>query len=107
MHKPVHFYEKEEKEMRKFYLALAAGSQVTTTDRFKFPSILINFQSKISSSLKRKDYHDSIFVDCGGFSSSLIAGGYRTSDAEYLVPSTIVISAPSSLKSKIKRRKLV
>ena len=70
--------------MRKFYLALAAGSQVTTTDRFKFPSILINFQSKISSSLKRKDYHDSIFVDCGGFSSSLIAGGYRTSDAEYL-----------------------
>ena len=70
--------------MRKFYLALASGSQVTTANKFKFQNILINYQTKISSSFKRKSYHQSIFIDCGGFSSSLIAGGYRTSDEDYL-----------------------
>jgi len=70
--------------MEKFCISLASGSQAATADRFKVGNVLINYQTKISSSFKRKDYHKFVFVDCGGFSSSLIAGGYRTSDEDYL-----------------------
>jgi len=68
----------------RFYISLASGSQVTTASKFRFQNVLINYQSKIASSFKRKDYHESVFVDCGGFFSSLIGGGYRTTDEDYL-----------------------
>ena len=67
-----------------FYFSLASGSQVKTAREKQYPYILINYQTKVASSFKRLRHHKSIFVDCGGFSSSLIAGGYRTSDEEYL-----------------------
>jgi len=70
--------------MKKFYLSIASGSQMATAVKFRFQDVLINHQSKMSLSFKRREFHDSVFVDCGGFSSSLIRGGYRTSDEDYL-----------------------
>ncbi len=67
-----------------FYFSLASGSQMKTAREKKYPYILINHQTKIADSFRRREHHRSIFVDCGGFSSSLITGGYRTSDKEYL-----------------------
>ena len=70
--------------MQKFFFSLASGSQVATANKFMAQNVLINYQSKIASAFIRKPFHELVFVDCGGFSSSLIRGGYRSSDADYL-----------------------
>ena len=70
--------------MKKFFLVLASASQIATVDKFKFPDILINHQSKISTFFKPRDYIKTLFIDSGGFFSSLLQGKYRTSDEDYL-----------------------
>lgn len=68
--------------MDNFYFSLAAGSQYKTAKILKYPHILINHQSQTHH---RPTYEiDSLFVDCGGFSSSWKHGGYVNSDEDYL-----------------------
>lgn len=70
------------KGMEKFYFSLAAGSQFKTARTLNYPYVLINHQSQTNQPPKY-DYK-SLFVDCGGFSSSFKHGGYTNSDEDYL-----------------------
>lgn len=64
-----------------FYLSCASGSQIKTARRLQYPHILINYATKHN----RPPTHDcSLFVDCGGFYSSLVSGMYLTPDQDYL-----------------------
>lgn len=68
--------------MEKFYLSLAAGSQIKTARTLKYPNILINFMTKTNRPPKYA--YESLFIDSGGFYSSMITGGYTKTDEEYL-----------------------
>jgi len=68
--------------MEKFYLSLAAGSQIKTARILKYPNILINFMTKTNRPPKYP--YELLFIDSGGFFSSMQAGHYTKTDAEYL-----------------------
>ncbi|MDD5435352.1 MAG: hypothetical protein PH343_07985 [Nitrospira sp.] len=68
--------------MEKFYLSLAAGSQIKTARTLKYPNILINFMTKTNRPPKYP--YENLFIDSGGFFSSLRNGRYTKTDAEYL-----------------------
>ncbi len=65
-----------------FYLSLAAGSQIKTARILKYPNILINFMTK-TNRLPKYPYQN-LFIDSGGFYSSMVSGGYTKTDDEYL-----------------------
>lgn len=68
--------------MEKFYFSLAAGSQRKAARILKYPHILINFMTKTN---RPPNYHyENLFIDSGGFYSSMISGGYVKTDDEYL-----------------------
>ncbi len=63
------------------YFSCASGSQIKTCRELRYPYVLINFATKKN---KPPKYGPALFVDCGGFYSSLKAGRYTTVDQEYL-----------------------
>ncbi len=68
--------------MEKFYLSLAAGSQIKTARSLKYPNILINFMTQTNRPPKYE--YENLFIDSGGFYSSMHSGGYTKSNDEYL-----------------------
>jgi len=68
--------------MKKFYFSLAAGSQRKTARILNYPNILINFMSR-ANSLPKYNYQF-LFIDSGGFYSSMRSGKYTKPDREYL-----------------------
>ncbi len=68
--------------MEKSYFSLAAGSQIKTARRLQYPNILINFMTKTNRPPKYQ--FESLFIDSGGFYSSMVAGKYTKTDQEYL-----------------------
>ncbi len=68
--------------MEKFYLSLASGSQRKTARVMKYPNILINFMTGHNTPLKYS--YETLFIDSGGFYSSMHTGKYTKSDDEYL-----------------------
>ena len=68
--------------MERFYWSLSSGSQFKTARILNYPYCLINFMSQTNNPPK----HDlkSVWVDCGGFHSSLKEGHYTKTDQEYL-----------------------
>jgi len=68
--------------MEKFYLSLASGSQRKTARVMKYPNILINFMTKQNTPPKYS--YETLFIDSGGFYSSMLSGKYTKSDDEYL-----------------------
>ncbi len=63
------------------YFSCASGSQFKTCRELKYPHVLINFATKKN---KPPAYGPDLFIDCGGFFSSLKSGRYTSSDQEYL-----------------------
>lgn len=68
--------------LQRFYLSLAAGSQIKTARRLNYPNILINFMTKTNQPPKYP--YKSLFIDSGGFYSSMLSGGYTKTDDVYL-----------------------
>lgn len=68
--------------MEKFYLSLASGSQIKTARTLKYPNILINFMTKTNRPPKYP--YELLFIDSGGFYSSMVTGGYTKTNEEYL-----------------------
>ena len=68
--------------MENFYLSLAAGSQIKTARTLKYPNILINFMTRTNNPPKYP--YQNLFIDSGGFYSSMVTGRYTKSDKEYL-----------------------
>jgi len=64
------------------YFSLAAGSQHKTARILEYPYVLINFMTQINQ--KPKYPLKKLFIDCGGFHSSLLHGEYTKTDYEYL-----------------------
>jgi len=64
-----------------FFLSPASGTQHKVVRKLKYPYILINYMTKNN---KPPPCARILFIDCGGFPSSFIHGGYTTSDEEYL-----------------------
>ena len=63
------------------YFSCASGSQIKTCRELKYHHVLINFATKKN---KPPAYGPELFIDCGGFFSSLKSGRYTSSDQEYL-----------------------
>lgn len=68
--------------MEQFYLSLASGSQIKTARTLKYQNILINFMTKTNRPPKYN--YENLFIDSGGFYSSMRSGGYTKSNDEYL-----------------------
>lgn len=68
--------------MEKFYFSLASGSQRKTARILNYPNILINFMTRQNTPPKYP--YERLFIDSGGFFSSMQAGNYTKSDNEYL-----------------------
>ena len=68
--------------MEKLYFSLAAGSQIKTARIMEYPYILINFMTQTNTPPKYQ--YESLFIDCGGFHSSMKHRYYTKSDVEYL-----------------------
>jgi hypothetical protein len=68
--------------MKIFYFSLAAGSQIKTARELQYPHILINFMTKTNN--PPKYHYKTLFIDSGGFHSSLLNGRYTKTDREYL-----------------------
>lgn len=68
--------------LQRVYLSLAAGSQIKTARRLNYPHILINFMTKTNRPPKYQ--YESLFIDSGGFFSSMRVGRYTKTDREYL-----------------------
>jgi len=68
--------------MKKLYFSLAAGSQRKTARILNYPDILISFMTRTNSPPKYN--YQSLFIDSGGFYSSMRSGKYTKPDREYL-----------------------
>jgi hypothetical protein len=68
--------------MEHFYLSLASSAQHKTAITLQHPDILINYMTKLN---KPPQYtYKNLFIDSGGFHSSLKHGHYTKTDEEYL-----------------------
>jgi len=68
--------------MERFYLSLASSSQRYAAKTLGYPYILVNYMTRMN---KPPQYgYEELFIDSGGFSSSLLSGEYTKSDDEYL-----------------------
>lgn len=68
--------------MERFYLSLASSSQRFAAKTLNYPYILVNYMTRMN---RPPDYrYEGLFIDSGGFSSSLKSGGYTRTDDEYL-----------------------
>ena len=68
--------------MEEFYFSLAAGSQIKTARNLEYPFILINFMTKTNKPPKYP--YRRLFIDSGGFYSSMTSRKYIRTDDEYL-----------------------
>jgi hypothetical protein len=68
--------------LQRVYLSLASGSQIKTARRLNYPHILINYATKMNKPPKYP--YETLFIDSGGFFSSLKAGMYLTDNKHYL-----------------------
>jgi len=64
-----------------FFLSPASGSQHKAVTSIKYPYVLINYMTKNN---RPPPSVRILFVDCGGFPSSFLYGGYTSSDEDYL-----------------------
>lgn len=63
------------------YFSCASGSQVKTCRELQYPHVLISFATRKN---RPPQYGPELFIDSGGFFSSLKSGRYASADEEYL-----------------------
>lgn len=63
------------------FFSCSSGSQFKACRELRYPHVLINFATQKN---KPPSYNPVIFIDSGGFYSSLKTGEYKSTDEEYL-----------------------